>query len=147
MSRTKVTKPISRLKLLPAEGPGPASNQQPGELPLGQLIISKLDVSSAWFCVAARAQMRLWQKLQRADKWKSYMAVISFTVSRAQGFPFPHFHLRRCKWSFSSREVPWLWSWFWECDGWGILALVLGDPVIRAWRGAGGAGAKEAGAG
>lgn len=93
MSRTKVTEPIRHLEQLPAEEPGPASNRQPEERPLGQHIISKLAISEAWICSADRGQRQLWQKLQKADKWKSYREPNFIHSQLGPGLPPPPFHL------------------------------------------------------
>lgn len=80
MSGPKVTKPISPLELLLLEEPGAASNQQPGELPLGQHLIPKLSVSGAWLLQCRKSSEAALAGAAKADKSKSWQ-VISLQVS------------------------------------------------------------------
>lgn len=56
-------------------------------------MIFKLDISEPGFCSAARAQRWLWQKLQKANKWKSYMDCDFIHGQLGPGLPSCPFHL------------------------------------------------------
>lgn len=108
MSRASVvvTKPISPLELLPLEGPGPASDQQPGALPLGWHIISKQGPSEAWMLQGRSGSGRRGRNRTNGNLTR---AVISFIISAWVSLSLSLFFIKM-QMEVLWPEVPLLWG-------------------------------------